>query len=145
MHQISNPKNKNRTKPYKFPDIKFRIRSSSSSSSVVAESVHTELLLPALVVARAAVALVEGEGHALPSAARFREDALLLTRAAVLVVVLQVHALVVAARGVAGAAVEGQVAHVVVLVAVVGGPRVPLLVLEEPAHAGGGKNRSRRR
>lgn len=85
--------------------------------------------------------LVEGEADALASAARLRELALLLARAAVLVVVLQVHALVVAARGVAAAAVQCQVAHVVVLAAVVGCPRVLIVVLEEPANAGGGQSR----
>ncbi|KAG6424289.1 hypothetical protein SASPL_114704 [Salvia splendens] len=76
--------------------------------------------------------LVIGEEHALSSAARLCDDTLFLTRAAVFVVVLQVIALVVATCGVP-AVFQGVVAHFVVLVAVVGGSRVSLLLLEEMA------------
>ena len=93
---------------------------------IFARAVQTYI---ALVVARAAVSLVGDELHALSSAALLREGALLLTQAAVFVVVLQVKALVVATCGVA----PTFQAHVVVLLAVVGGSRVFLLLLEEPA------------
>lgn len=105
---------------------------SSSCSSVAAHAVDAVLAVLAPVVAHATMPLVVRQVDALPAAASLRVLALLLARAAVVVVILQVHALVVAACRVLP---RGKgVAHVVVLVAVIGGSRVPRLLGEEATH-----------